>query len=96
MLTLDHLLQKQFIGVDELRRELTKILDNLPKKGGEIVITQHGKPQAMLIDLELYLELQEQLADYDPKLIAKVNRALKTAKTGKMIPANKVFDNLGI
>lgn len=96
MQTLDHLLQEKFIGVDELRRELTKILDNLPKRGGEIVITQHGKPQAMLIDLKYYLELQEQLSDYNPKLIAKVNRALKSAKIGNKVTTSRVFDNLGI
>ncbi len=90
------LLRKKFIGTDDLRRELTDILDKLPDEGGEIVITQHGKPQAILLGLDAYIELQEQIADSDPKLISKINNALDEAKKGKKISAQKVFEDLGI
>lgn len=96
---LEHLLQKQFIGVDKLRRELTKILDNLPKKGGEIVITQHGKPKGILVDVGSYLateELLERIADSDPKLIREINIAIADVKAGHGIPAEKVWEQLGI
>ncbi|MDO8638630.1 MAG: type II toxin-antitoxin system prevent-host-death family antitoxin, partial [Candidatus Daviesbacteria bacterium] len=61
MQTLDlaKVLQKKFIGIDELRRQLSDVLDRLPKEGGELVVTQHGMPQAVLIDLESYLNLYE-------------------------------------
>jgi prevent-host-death family protein len=96
MQTLGQVLQKKFIGTDELRKELTSILDKLPEEGGEIVVTQHGKPQAILVDLDTYLELQEQIADHNPKLIKDVNDAIADVKKGHGISAQKVFDELGI
>lgn len=89
------LLTKRFVGVDSLRRQLTAILDKLPNEQG-VVVTQHGKPQAVLLDLESYIELQEQLADSDLKLIKRVNAAVLDAKAGRGIPAEKVFQRLGI
>lgn len=97
-LTFSDTLQKKVVGVDDLRRRLTNILDKLPKEG-EIVITQRGKPKGVLIDVASYLEweeLQEQKADSDPKLVRSLNKALAEAKSGKKIPADKVFKDLGI
>lgn len=91
MQTFGHFLQKKFIGTDELRRQLTEILDKLPQEGGEVVITQRGKPQAVLVDVESYLELQEQLADLNPKLIKQVNTALADVRAGNGVPAEEVF-----
>lgn len=91
-LRLSDILQKKFIGTDDLRRQLTDILDQLPKEGGELVITQHGKPQAVLMDLDSYLELQEQMADADPELIEEINEAIADVKAGNGIPAEKVWN----
>lgn len=98
-LSFSDMLQKKFIGVDDLRRELTTILKKLKKEKGEVVITQHGKPQAVLVDLKSYLEfeeLQEQIADSDPKLVKELNAALKDAKAGNVVDAGTVFKELGI
>jgi prevent-host-death family protein len=96
MQTLTNILQKKFVGTDDLRKNLTSILDNLSEKGGEIILTQHGKPQAILLNLEAYLELQEQLADSDPKLIKEINDAIADVEAGNGIPADEVFKQLGI
>ena len=98
-LSLSDILQKKFIGVDDLRRELTRIINKLRKEGGEIVITQHGKPQAVLVNIQSYLEfeeLQEQKADSDPKLIREINAAVKDARAGNVVDADKVFRDLGL
>lgn len=92
---LSDLLQKKFIGLDDLRRDLSGILGKLSKTG-EIVITQHGKPQAMLVDLESYIEMQEQIADSDPKLIKELNEAIADVKAGNGIPAEQVFKELDL
>lgn len=92
------LLKGKFIGVDDLRRELAEVLARLPKEG-EVIITQHGKPKGVLLALDYYLaleELQEQIADSNPKLVMRLNKALAEAKKGKKIPAEEVFKNLGI
>ncbi len=95
-LNLTNFLQKRFIGADELRRQLTEILIKLPKEGGEIVVTRHGKPQAVLVDLESYLELQEQLADADSGLIKDTNEAIADVKARGGKEAAKVFKDLGL
>lgn len=95
-ISLAEVLQKKFIGTEELRRQLSDILDKLPKEGGELVITQHGTPQAVLMDVESYLELQEQLADTNPELIKEVNEAIADVKDGQGVPAEKVFKDLGL
>ena len=96
--SLTNILQKKFIGADDLRRELTEVLARLPKEG-EVVITQHGKPKGVLLAVDDYLaleELQEQIADSDPKLIKRVNKALAEVKAGKGIPAEEVFKKLSL
>lgn len=95
-LNLANILQKKFIGTDDLRKKLSEILDELPKGEGEMIITQHGKPQAVLMDLDSYLELQEQMADADPELIEEINEAIADVKAGNGIPAEKVWEELGI
>lgn len=91
------ILQKKFIGTDELRRQLSDILDELPKKGGELVITQHGTPQAVLIDLESYLNLYETLEDLQrPGVIESIYKELKEIDKGKGISHEQLKKNLGI
>lgn len=79
MQTLGKFLQKKFIGTDELRRNLTEILEKLPQEGGELVITQHGKPQAVLLSLEVYKRLMEQ-----------IQKAVTDTKAGRGTPASEV------
>lgn len=97
-LSFSDILQKKVIGVEDLQHQLKNILNKLPKEG-EIVITQRGKPKGVLIDMAYYLEweeLQEQIADSDPKLVKEINDALKDAKAGNVVDADTVFKELGI
>ena len=96
-LNLADVLQKKFIGTEELRRQLSDILDKLPKEGGELVVTQHGIPQAVLIDLESYLNLYETMKDLQtPDLIESVYEGLKEIDEGKSISHEQLKKNLGI
>lgn len=92
------ILDKQFIGTDDFRKDLSAILDKLPKEK-KVVITQHGQPKGVLIDVKSYLEyeeLLEQIADSDPKLIKRVNAALEDVKKNGGIPMEEAFKQLGI
>ncbi len=96
-LSLAETLQKKFIGTDELRKGLTDILNNLSDKGGEIVVTQHGQPQAILIDLQSYLNLYETLEDLQkPGFIESIYEGLKEIDEGKGISHEQLKKNLGI
>lgn len=91
------LLKKRYVGTDELRKELTDILDSLPAKGGEIIVTQHGTPQAVLIDLESYLNLYETLEDLQrPGFIESLYEDLKEIDKGKFLSHDQLKKNLGI
>lgn len=77
-------MEKKFIGTDDLRRDLTDILDKLSKENGEIVITQRGKPQAVLLNLEAYLDFVEALDDLrDTRLIESIYKGAKEIDRGK-------------
>lgn len=97
-LNLANILQNKFIGSDDLRKRLSEILDKLPEEK-RLVITQHGQPKGALIDLDTLIkleELEDELADYDPKLIKKLNKALADVKKNGGIPAKQVWEELGI
>ena len=89
------ILKKKFIGVDDLRRELTAILSKLPQEGGEIIVTQHGTPQAVLMDLEAYIELQETLEDLStPGFIESIYKGAKEIREGKGLTMEQLKKNL--
>ncbi|GEM_PF-2178459 len=95
---LSNILDKKFIGTDDLRRDLTDILNKLSKER-EMVITQHGKPKGVLMDIKSYLEIEElyeRLADLDPKLVKRVNAAVEDVRKHGGIPAEQVWKKLGI
>lgn len=97
-INLHSLLDKKFVGADDLRKDLTKILNQI-SKNKEIVVTQHGKPKGVLVDIETYMrieELKDKLADYDPKFVKKLNKDLADVKKHGGIPVEKVWEELGI
>jgi len=97
-LNLTNILQNKFIGTDDLRKRLSEILNKLPKEK-RLVITQHGQPRGVLIDIDTLIKLEEladELADYDPKLIRRLNKALADVKKNGGIPAEQVWKELGV
>ena len=97
-------LQSTFIGAFELRKNLTNLLNKLQNKKEEIVVTQNGKPAAMLLSLEKYIEMKELNEELEEALkelsrkeeIAAIKKEIEEVKKGKGISANKLFKELGI
>ena len=86
----------KFIGTDDLRRELADILRNLPKEN-RIVITQHGKPKAVLLDLNTYLELLDIQEDViQPGYIDSLYKELEAAEKGKKISHEDLVKKLNL
>jgi len=97
MQTLINILQKKFIGTDDLRKDLTNVLNRLPDEGGEIVVTQHGKPRAILVSLNTYLEQQETLEDLaNPGFIESIHEGAKEIKQGKGITLEQLKRDLNL
>lgn len=93
-----NLLQNPFIGVYELRKNLPKVLIALKKEESiPVVVTHQGKPKAVVMAVEYYLELIETLRDLaEPGYIEELRKAKKEVLKGKGIPAEEVYKKLGI
>lgn len=89
------ILKKKFIGADDLRRDLSDIIDKFPAEQNEIVVTQHGKPKAVLLDLNTYLELTDIQEDViQPGYIDSLYKELEAVKKGKGISHKDLLQKL--
>jgi antitoxin YefM len=90
-------LQGQFVGMHELRKNLTKLLDGLRAEGHEVVITRQGKPSAVIMDLEKYLEVQEAFEEFSqPEYVASLLAARDEIRQGRGVAAEEVFRQKGL
>ena len=65
--------------VTTLKRKATKILSQLHKEKAPILITQHGRPAAYLVDVKTYDELQRRLLVLQG--VARGERAIEEGRT---------------
>ena len=88
-------IRRKFIGADDLRRKLSNILANLPQENSELIITQHGEPKAILLDLNTYLQLTDIQEDIiQPGYINSLYKELAAVKQGKGISHEKLMKQL--
>ena len=91
------ILKARFMGTHELRKNLTKVLEALEKEGQEVVITRQGKPAAVIMDVEKYLEVQQALKEFsDPNYLVSLLEAKKEIREGKGVVAEEVFRQKGL
>lgn len=94
---LNNIIQYPFIGTYELRKNLTSLLKKLGAEVNEVVVTSKGKPKAILIDIEEYLEQKEALKELaDPAYLKKLLKAKREFESGQGIPAEKVYQEAEI
>ena len=65
--------------VTTLKRKATEILSTLERERDPVLITQHGKPTAYLVDVETFEHLQKRLAILEG--IARGERAVEEGRT---------------
>lgn len=75
--------------VTSLKRQATKILADLHDSKEPVLITEHGKPSAYLVDVDDYEFMQNRLAILEG--IAKGERAITE---GKVITHNDAKDKM--
>jgi len=91
------ILRKRFIGADDLRKGLSDIIEKFADEKNEIVITQHGKPKAVLLDLNTYLALTDIQEDIiQPGYINSLYKELAVVKKGKGIPHDELVKKLKV
>lgn len=88
-------LNKKFIGTDDLRRDLSDIIDRVPAEQVEIVVTQHGRPKLVVVDVNTYLQLTDVQEDIiQPGYIDSLYRELEKVKKGKGVTHEKLMKKL--
>lgn len=88
-------IKKKFIGADDLRRDLSDILENMPGADSQLIVTQHGKPKAILLDLNTYLQLVDIQEDViQPGYVDSLYKELNAVKKGKGISHEKLVEKL--
>ena len=91
------LLRNPFVGVHELREKLTTLLLSVKERGLEVIITQQGKPVALLMNIDKYLEIKDAMEEFsDPQYLSDLLEAKREIKQGKGIPAQEVFAKKGL
>ena len=65
--------------VTTLKRQATRILSDLRDSGEPVLITEHGKPSAYLIDVESYEQMQRRMIILEG--IARGERAILENRT---------------
>lgn len=97
-------LSSSFIGAYELRKNLTAIFDKLQKREEGVVVTQNGKPAAMLLSVKKYIEMKELNEELELALRELSNKeyikslisSVEEVRRGKGKKAEKLFAELGI
>ncbi len=91
------ILQNPFVGVHELRKELPQLLKRIHEEGTDVVVTQQGKPVAILLSVEKYLEMREGIRDFsDTQYVQELMAARREIDEGKGIPAEEVYREAGL
>ncbi|GEM_PF-1048629 len=93
-----------FVGSHELRRDLTRFLDDVKKTNEPVVITSQGKPAAILTSVENYTQLQDMIDELqlaireltEKTYIKILIEEKKKIRTGKGVLAEKLYKELEI
>ena len=73
--------------VTALKRKATEIISDLGRDRDPVLITQHGRPAAYLVDVETYERLQQRLAILEG--IARGERAIEEGRVLSHAEAKK-------
>ena len=73
--------------VTSLKRKATAIISDLGRDRDPVLITQHGRPAAYLVDVETYERLQQRLAILED--IARGERAIEEGRVLSHAEAKK-------
>lgn len=66
--------------VTTLKRKATKILAELEKEGTPVLITEHGKPAAYLVDVRTFENLQNRM-----RILEGIARGEKAIQQGRVL-----------
>lgn len=82
---------KNIIAVSDLQRQAAQVLTAVNKSSEPIIITQRGRPAAVIISAKRYAQIEEDLAEFDDfELERLVEEGLKAKKAGDSLSLEEV------
>jgi prevent-host-death family protein len=86
------------LGVREARARFSELLESAKFHGREFLIERAGKPLAVIIGADQYLEMQSELATLQEERSADGRKRLRRAKAdieaGRLHPHDEIFQRL--
>ncbi|MBD3383388.1 type II toxin-antitoxin system prevent-host-death family antitoxin [candidate division KSB1 bacterium] len=73
----------------DFRNNIKKYLNEIRVHKKPIILTQHGKSAAVIMDAEKYQEMQDQI-----EFMRKVALGLEDYREGRIVPAETVFSEI--
>lgn len=81
------------ITVTDLQRQASKFIDQAKKE--PVVITQRGRPTALLVDAQMYRAMAERLCELeDQEMVRMIEAASKEFEAGRGIPHDEAVARL--
>ena len=69
----------------DVKNRLSEVVDRLEREHGRVVITKHGRPAAVVLNIEDLEGLEETLSVLsDPKLMRRVRQGQADVESGKV------------
>lgn len=75
--------------VTTLKREATKVLKELREQKEPVLITEHGKPSAYLVDVDQFEALQQKIS-----VLETLARGEKAISEGRIVSSKKAKERL--
>jgi|SRR6266508_289979 len=85
----------EFVTVAKLRAEMAHVLARLGRGGGPLYLTQRGQPRAVLLDIDEYRGLVDQLEHLDDSVEALLARERREQGRETTRPLAEVIEGRG-
>jgi antitoxin YefM len=74
------------VPLADAKNRLSEVVERLEREHGRVVITKHGRPAAVMLNIDDLESLEETLEILsDPALMRSIRRAQREAESGKAI-----------
>ncbi len=92
-----HMESKRTIPISEARRRIFEISEEVQRPDTYYVLTENGKPKAVILSAEQFEDLLDDLEIYsDPDLLKEIEEAEKEFERGEYVTWNEFKQELGI
>ena len=82
------------VTMEQAQRRLKSVIEDVRENKTPYILTRFGKPQALIVSIEEYEEMQEELALLsNPEHIARIAEARAAYRAGERVPFEDYIDD---